>query len=194
VAIKADLRVVLHAGEVVVAESDDPQLWQRVLAAINGSAEQVGGAAAIDAVAPPASGVGGAIDKFAHRIGITRDQAVGGCDPSAEPPYIHLDAHHWEDLKKNTPARGGNALNGTLVALTLLVLWKEAAGLDAPAVREAAGVANTIGLVDKNAGRTVKNCEWLQERNGQVRINPTQTSKAIAVAHAYCTRSAIGAA
>ena len=35
-AVKARLRVVLHAGDTVVAESDDVTLWQRVLATITG--------------------------------------------------------------------------------------------------------------------------------------------------------------
>src|SRR4051794_29412798 len=33
-ALKVPLKIVLHAGDIVVAESDDGALWRRVLAAI----------------------------------------------------------------------------------------------------------------------------------------------------------------
>ena len=193
-AVKAKLRIVLHAGDVVVAESEDSQLWQKVLAAINTPGE---GAPVGDRMLDVNNSLGfegsDAIGKFAQRLGVTKEQVVGACDPSTTPPFIHLDEHHWEDLKKNTPARGPNSLSATVMALTLLVLWKDSAGLEQATPKEASGVRESIGIDDKNPARSLKNCEWLQERNGSVRLNPTQTSKATAVARAYCARTAPGA-
>ena len=188
--VKAELSIVLKANEVVVAESNDANLWQRVLAAIQGAAS----AAPFieDEVSVSVEDIGGdAIDRFVKYLGATREQVVGACDPSTEAPYIHLDNHHWEDFRKNMPARGANAVNVSVLALTLLVLWRTNANLEPPTVRDAAAVRDTIAVDDKNAGRSIANCEWLQERNGVVRLNPSQTSKAIAVARAYCLRTSV---
>lgn len=38
--IKADLRVALYAGEVLVAESIDPILWQRNFSVMSGSSNE----------------------------------------------------------------------------------------------------------------------------------------------------------
>lgn len=193
-AVKADLKIILQANEVVVAESDDQQLWQKVLAAINSGSTNVGKP---DAGSDFGSDTGDDIDsgepiaKFAKQIGITVDEAIGSCDPSLEAPYIHLDKHHWESLKKNTPKRGPNAVSATALTMTLLVLWKEIAGLEGPTMKEAKDVRETIGADDKSPARSVKNCEWLQERNSRIRLNPSQTSKAIAVAKAYCQKTSI---
>lgn len=189
-AVKANLRVVLHANNVVVAESEDPALWQRVLAAIN----QPGGA---EISLPSGDSGDSLLDDghgttslaiFAKRLGVTEDLVVAACDPTDEPPYIHLDSHCWEALKKNTPPRGPKSVSATVLALTLLALWKDVAALDPPTLREAAAVRESIGIVDKSPGRSLRNCEWLQERNGRVRVNPSQVSRAVMLGKAYCER------
>ena len=191
-AVKADLKIILQANEVIVAESNDQQLWQKVLAAINAGATKVGNTdVASDFGADTGDFIGPSdlVSNFSKYLDITNEEAIGSCDPSTDPPYIHLDNHHWENLKKNTPARGSKAISATVLALTLLVLWKKIAGLDGPTLKEAKDVRNTISAGDKNPLRAVKNCEWLQERNSHIRLNPSQTSKAILIAKAYCQKT-----
>lgn len=193
-AVRADLKVILQANEVVVAESDDQQLWQKVLAAINAGTVVVGKPGTesdigSDAIDDTDSNI--PISKFAKQLGITTEDAIGSCDPSLEPPYIHLDKHHWESLKKNTPKRGPNAVSATALTMTLLVLWKEIAGLEGPTMKEAKDVRETIGADDKSPARSVRNCEWLQDRNSRIRLNPSQTSKAISITKAYCQKTSI---
>jgi len=195
--VKADLKIILQANEVVIAESDDQHLWQKVLAAINtgtlvnvsklGTESDLGS----DTAAGVDIDLNALIAKFAKQLNITKEEAIGSCDPSMEAPYLHLDKHHWENLKKSTPPRGPNSISATALTMTLLALWKEIAGLEGPTMKEARDVRETIGADDKSPARSVKNCEWLQERNSRIRINPSKTSKAISVARAYCQKTMI---
>lgn len=193
--VKAKLTITLKANDTVVAEVEDSDLWQQVLTSINTGAKlDIGDAP--DASKPEKSekthadhGAGStAISKFAAELGITQAIAKGACSPSDSPPFIHLDKHHWEALKRNTPERGSKAVGAVVLAATLLVLWKEKAGLGATPMKEAAGVLETIGVTAKNPTRSINNCEWLQLRNGTIVLNPAQTSKAISIAKAYCSK------
>ena len=87
------------------------------------------------------------------------------------------------------PSRGPNAVGAVVLALTLLVLWKDKAGLGSTAMKEATAVLDTIGVTAKNPTRSINNCEWLQIRNNSVVLNPAETSKALTVAKAYCSKS-----
>lgn len=194
--VKAKLKIVLNANNVIVAESEDPALWQEVFAAINSNNANVdlGTGVQESKISPPPSVnkkviTGNTeVDKFAAEIGVAKDLIISACTPTNETPYIHLDKHHWEALKKNTPERGNKAVNAVVLASTALTIWKDTAKLGNVAITELSSVLETIGLTPKNTNRSITNCEWLQLRSGSIYINPAQTSKAIKVMSAYCNK------
>lgn len=193
--VKAKLTIILKANDTVVAEIDDSSLWQEVLSAVN-SGTKLNVGADVDSKqgtklkgTPDNPDAGGtALSGFAVELGVSQAVAKGACGPTSNSPYVHLDKHHWEALKKNTPERGAKSVGAVVLAATLLVLWKEKAGLGATTMKEAASVLETIGVPGKNYSRSINNCEWLQLRNGSIVLNPAQTSRAIAVAKAYCMK------
>jgi predicted DNA-binding protein len=193
--VKAKLTIILKANDTVVAEIEDSSLWQEVLSAVN-NGSKLNVSANVDnkqgtklKAATDIPDVGGsAISGFAAELGVSQVVAKGACAPTNNSPYIHLDKHHWEALKKNTPERGAKSVGAVVLAATLLVLWKDKAGLGATTMKEVVSVLDTIGVPAKNPSRTINNCEWLQLRNGTIGLNPAQTSKAVAVAKAYCTK------
>jgi hypothetical protein len=189
--IKTELKIILQAGDIIVAESIDPILWQKVLAALNMPVENSKAINSLNedlGVNDTELHEGGAIEKFAKELGVSVKVLKGACDPSKESPFIHLDKHHWEAFKKQTPARGPKSVSGIILASTLLLLWKEKANLGDVTVKEAQKVLSTIGLRDNHPYRGLDNCEWLQLRNKNIIINPAQISKAIIMAKSYCTK------
>jgi hypothetical protein len=125
------------------------------------------------------------IGKFAKELDATVEILTGACNPSKDSPYLQLDHHHWEAFKKNTPSRGPNSVPSVVVAATLLCLWARHEKITAPTLSLATSVLSTIGAEDKNPGRGIKNCQWLQERNGAVILNPAQVSNAIELVKKY---------
>src|SRR6266446_2799976 len=113
----AELRIILKAGDTEVAESTDPKLWQKTLAEITG----------VELPAVPSSALGNPptlrhenatgsvepIQRFATEVGVSRDVLLGACSPAATAPYIHLDAHCWEALKRNTPIKGRGSVSAS---------------------------------------------------------------------------------
>ncbi len=189
--VVARLRVVLMADDVAVAEIDDPALWHALFASARPEARPE--PAAIPAVeAPPADGID-AIDAFAAEIGVETARLVAALHPSAEAPYIRLDLDRWDAFKSMTPKRGTNAIAPIVLALTLLLLWRAALGLDGATIREGRAILQTIGVHDDNAERALKNCEWLEAKDGLVRLHKGRALKAIAVAKSYCVASSGGA-
>ena len=203
--VKASLKIVLMANDIEIAESEDKNLWQHVFAAINQGASQVqveqtlpieGAVVPLtnEGSQPPAftpSDTGG-LNKFAAELRISPEEVEGALAPSLEAPYIHLDPHCWEAIKKNTPSRGAQAIAPIALAGTVLSLWFKHAGIDGiPTSAQCQTVLRTIHISDKNAGRSLKNTEWLQARGNGIVINPAQRSRAIAVAAAYCTKSTV---
>jgi len=185
--IKAKLTVRLLAGDVLVAESDDEKLWRSVLGSIQGvaTADQTEGP---QTVTEDAGGTDDAVARLSGELGLRAPQVRGACDPSVDEPYIHLDRRSWETFKKNTPARGPNAVAGVNLAGTLLCLWFKTLGKkDKPAQAQALAVLDTIGVQDRNPSRALQNCDWLQSRGGTIQINAARYSKALAVAKAYCS-------
>ena len=192
--MKAKLKVILKANETVVAESEDPKLWQNVLDAINNPVAQGETKAGVlkrddvQGVKNYDQKTGSLQVLLAKEIGITLDELIGACSPSTEAPYITLDKHYWEALKKVTPQRGRNSIAPILVASTLLILWKEKAGMGKTTISEAQKVLGTINIRDKHAKRSISSCAFLQEKGKYVNINPAITSKAISLAKAYCLK------
>lgn len=196
--VKAKLRVVLHADETVVAEVEDAILWQKVLLAINEPAKGFaplenpagnGGATGGEKTPANLNNLDDPVDKFAARLGISREEVEGACAPSTEAPFMHLDVHSWEAMKSQLPARGTSAMAPIALAVTLLALWFREAGLGNPTQSAAQAVLRTINVEDKNASRGISRASWLQNRgNGVVVLNPAQVSKAISIAKMFCLK------
>lgn len=119
-------------------------------------------------------------------IGVSEHELVGALDPKNESPYLHLDVHCWEAMKKQTPQRGPGAVSPTALAGTLLCLWFKEAGLGHPTQGQSLEVLKTIGISDRNPSRGVRSAKWLQARSGgAIVLNPAQISKAIEVAREF---------
>jgi hypothetical protein len=106
-----------------------------------------------------------------------------------EAPFMHLDPHCWEEMKKHVPQRGSIAIAPIVAAATLLALWFRAASLGNLTQAQAKQVLGTIHLTDPNASRSLKNTSWLQGRpGGQIVLNPAEISKAVKLAKCFCTK------
>jgi hypothetical protein len=201
--LKAKLRVILMADEVVVAEAEDASLWQRVLSVINGGKSEIisdalkSGSQESEKDPPDPAGIhsGGpskraeAIDQLSQQLGIETASVQGACSPIAEAPFLHLDPHCWEEMKKQLPQRGSLAVPPIVAAATLLALWFRAASLGNLTQAQAKQVLGTINLADPNASRSLKNTSWLQGRPGaQIVLNPAEISKAVKLAKCFCTK------
>jgi len=189
--VKAKLKIILKADNIIVAESEDAQLWQKVLVIINSkSGLQDTNDLEDDKINNiiPNGKNPQPIKTFSKELGISEAELIGSCDPKLEVPYIHLDKHYWEALKRNTPKRGPKAIAPVQLAATLLALWKERLKLDPPTLKEVSSILLTINLTPKNANRAISNCEWLQFRGKSIVVNPAQSSKAVSIAKSYCLK------
>ena len=198
--VKAKLSVILKADDLVVEESTDPILWQRVLAAINSRSSEL----KVDSVgdnSPPgaslttgsAGSAASAVDRMARQIGTDRSVLEGACSPMADPPYLHLDLHCWEDMRRQLPPRGRSAVAPIVISGTLLALWLRAAGLPNPTQAQAQAVLDTINVRDANPSRGIDRAEWLQSRSGgQIVLNPAEISKAVRLARCFSTKDWAG--
>ena len=196
-AIKEDtFEVKLFVGDKQVAESRDVNLWQAVLAAIsrseNGSKTQKGDSDILksgqfnDSLKKLADE---SLTKLAKTIGVDEAILQGACDPQKEEPYLHFDEHYWAEWAKNLPKRGPNAVSSSTLAATFLCLWFRAAGLGNPMLRQSQNILSELGAEGKNPTRSIKNCSWLQLRNGQIlQLNPAAIEQAIEIARAFCEK------
>lgn len=197
--VKAKLSVILKADEVIVAEVEDAKLWQQVLNAVNSGKSELKADADAEGK-KDAESEGGAqngdkgsqastLDSFAQQFSIAPALIEGACSPSATPPYLHLDSHCWEEMKKQLPQRGPLAVAPIVAAATLLALWFKKAGLGNPTQAQAKVVLATISIDDPNASRSIKNTSWLQGRaGGQIVINPAEVSKAVKLGKCFCSK------
>jgi hypothetical protein len=187
---KPDLIVKLYAGETVVDESTDPGLWQRVLAEIRGITAPPPPPKIGDGTSDPTPDVSPAIKAFAKAVGVTAEEIVGGLDPTIETPFVHLNSHDWEALKRNTPPKGPGAVPPAVLAATALVLWQRHGGTPDVTLQTVRATLSTIDLDDPNASRSVGNCDWLQTKGSRVALNPSRSSAATRLLRAYCRREA----
>jgi hypothetical protein len=104
---------------------------------------------------------------------------------------MHLDVHHWESFKKNTPNRGRGSIPPVVLGATLLVLWFRHEKLGKSKQVDAIKLMETIHVGDKNPSRGMKKCQWLQGRSDGLVLNPSKVSQAIGVARAYCMKQPI---
>ncbi len=201
--VRAALSIILKADEVVVAEVEDAVLWQQVLSAIhsgtsNLSDKQSGGSSTSKEAPPNAAKSVGTIaegelgsepiDLLAQQFGVERAKVEGACSPTTTQPYMHLDAHCWEEMKKQLPQRGKTAIAPTVLAATLLLLWFKKAELGNVTQSLALAVLATISVTDKNPSRSISNASWLHARPGQVVLNPAEISKAVKLATCFCKK------
>ena len=190
--IKANLKIVLHAGNTIVAESEDAVLWQKILNAITNQqaapiSERPQAEFAEDSVS---SDLADPLQKFDKQLGVTSAQLEGACAPSLEAPYIYLDNQHWEAIKKKLPARGSGSVSNIALAATILCLWFKHAKISGqPTIKDCQAVLSDLGTPEANPSRSLKNTSWLQNRNGGIQINPAETSKAIEVARLFCLKT-----
>lgn len=197
--LRAAMTVVLKANDVVVAQVDDPILWNDVFAAINGGQSRLAPTVAAPALPAAADPVAAAVvantpaidplSKFAKELGVDVAVLAGACDPSSSEPYLQLDLHHWEKMRKDLPSRGVKAIPSIVLVSTLLCLWARHASFGVVTQSVAQSVLDGINTRDANPGRGLAACDWLQQRQGgQVVLNPAKVSKAMVVASAFCTQ------
>jgi hypothetical protein len=198
--VKAKLLVVLKADEVEVAASEDAALWQQILVAITSGrplaapAERPGrGNAGQESMgdAPPRRNASGndPASRMAAALDIDLNVLIGACAPQADAPFITLDIHRYEAMRKALPARGSKAVPNISLAGTLLGLWFHYANLGHVSQAQAQAVLDPLGQRDNNPGRGIGNTEWLQTRaGGQFSINPAEISKATTIARCFCTK------
>lgn len=204
--LKARMSVVLKANDVVIAEVEDFQLWNAVLSAISAgsssllqpgasvvaSSTSIAGPSVIDAVIATNQAntpMQEPVSKFAKDLGVDVDLLVGACAPSMSEPYLRLDSHHWERMRKDLPSRGPKAVPPIVLAVTILCLWARIGGMGSVTQAQAQSVLSDLGLRDNNPGRGMAGASWLQKRpGGQVVLNPAQISKAICLASCFCTQ------
>ncbi len=149
--VKASLRVVLLADEVTIAESDDAALWQHILSTVTGRRGETSPAPnfrasrAVESTVRPGEhphsesenkGVGStALERFGEVLTLNSTIVQGACDPSMEPPYMHLHMQEWQDFRRKTPSRGYTSIPPIVLAATLLVLWFKEASLGTVTIR-----------------------------------------------------------
>lgn len=193
--IKATLTILLKAGDVAVAESHDPTLWQQVLAAISASGDSEEKAAetlargAQKKLDQAGSGIGGVspLAAFAKEIGVEVEKLIGAISPSDEAPFLHLDAHTWAAWAKNNPSRGPASISPTALAATLLILWFRKANMGHATVEQAQAVLQTANVTGSNPTRSIRNCQWLQLRGtNQIVLNAAKIAHAVELARAFC--------
>ena len=192
--IKAQLKLILTADNVVIAESDDPQIWQAAFQAIQGAnVDQVlgmGNAEQDEGIDWVPEEERTAILSLASDLGIEPQDLLSACHPRMIAPYIFLNRHYWEAFKHQTAERGRTAVSNAVLAITLLLLWGEKINLERVALRDGMAILRTIVARDDHASRAVENCPWLQKSSGRIVLNPEKISRATAVARAFCTRTA----
>ena len=147
-----------------------------------------------DPLTPPApptkvSPASDEVDKLAAEIGLDRGVVEGGLSPSKDAPYLHLNHHCWQAMRKQLPPAGSASLNPIAAAATLLALWFRVAGLGPTSQAHAQAVLSDMGVEDKNPSRGVKRATWLISRaRGQLIVNPGEISDAITLAKCFCAK------
>jgi len=188
--LKAKLKVTLKADDVVVAEVENPTLWHNVLLAIQTGTNAVGAALQTPLATPPPANPSDALGKLAAELGLGREIAQGALSPQADAPYMHLNQHNWESMRKALPERGPKALSPMAAGATLMALWFRHAGLGNVTQAQVLTVLGGINVEDKNPSRGIRNSKWLSPRaGGQVVLNPAEISIAMKVAKAFCTKN-----
>jgi hypothetical protein len=192
-AVNAKLKIVLMADDVVVAESEDSDIWLAALGAIRGvhtDSPLSLRKSDLDEWVPEEDRA--LIRAFAKELDVPVQDVLTACHPRAIPPYIFPSKVHWELFKRNTAERGRSAVSNMVLALTLVLLWGEKIHLPPIGIYGANAILQTMSVRDEHPARAVKNCPWLKldPKSGRVDLNVAHISKAIAVARAFCLKQA----
>jgi hypothetical protein len=192
---KPDLIVKLFAGDTLIDQSTDAGLWQRILSEIRGLVPvQPVSPKAPESLRKEGEEASTPIKAFAKSVGVQPEEIVGSLDPTSEGPFIHLNSHDWEALKRNTPVKGPGAISPSVLAATALVLWQKHSDTGEITLQTARATMSTIDLEDPNAARSVGNCEWLQVKGNRIALNPSRSSAASRLLRAYCRREPLSEA
>ncbi len=203
--IRTNLTVRLLAGEVVVAEADDPHLWHQVLGVITAGSQQsekivrvakeavaeMDERSSEDSSATPTitPNPSDAIDRWATELGTEPTILKGALDPETDPPYLHVDNRTWEAFRKNYPTAGRNAIPPIVLGATALASWMDLLGLEPPTLQQAGELLRRIHVRVANPTRSIRNCDWLRIKGERVVLNPAQISEATALLRNFATKS-----
>lgn len=124
--------------------------------------------------------------KFAKYLGISVDKVIGALSVQEDEPYLHLDKHTWAAFKKDIPIRGPKSLSDVAIGATLITLFKEAMHLGKGTQKEATNLLKSIDVEYNNPSRGITKCEWLQEKNNELNINPVKIHMARQLVIGYC--------
>ena len=176
---------------MVVGETDDPVLWQKVLAAITiGDESDTGDSPGVTGELPSIhdDDAGDPIGRLASELTVPGTAVRAALAPSEEPPFLHLDARAWEAFTRNFPKRGSGAVPAITLALTALALWFQCLDTDPPTIAQGKEVLDTINVKGSNLPRSLRNCDWLQHRGDNVSVNPAEVTQAVGVVRAFCLK------
>jgi hypothetical protein len=207
--IKASLKVILMANDVVVAESEDPTIWQSVFTSItqggviqspstqvqNEAQSTFSNTVAAPQENAPQSAVssdnssGSPLNNLANELGISEDLIQAALSPEVEAPYFHLDHHCWEAYMKSNPSRGNKAIPPVALIATLLAGWFKHIKKEGLTTKECHNVLKQVHFTANNVNRSLRNSKWLQLKNNNIVINPVETSKALDVFRAFCQKN-----
>ena len=180
------LEVVLLANGNEVARSENSSIWLSAMAAMTGQSPKMassGSSSFNESNEPEGQAPEGALTSFASDLGIEAALLEAAADPTEASPFIVLDHKYWEALKRtsgraNTPP--------VVLAGTFLLLWGRHAEVGEVTTKLCGRVLSPIGLTTKNAARSFKNCDWIQFRDGALKLNPAKISMAEELVKAYC--------
>lgn len=197
-AMKTRLKLILKAGNTVVAESADPLLWQSVLAAITGTgpaderdlptpiAEQTRTADSEGPFLPSPE-----LRSFCRMVQVPPERTHQAMQPTRQPPFLLLDEGRFRTFRDHHPQRGPNAISPSVLVSTLMVLWFKFAKLGSPTVYQVKQVLEPLGVTDRNAYRSVQNCRWLQLRDGRVQLHTLHTAERFRLARAFIETTSV---
>ncbi|MFW5804293.1 MAG: hypothetical protein ACOCWG_03570 [bacterium] len=187
--VKANLKIILKADDTIVAESDDPILWQKILISINSNNDQIEEFSDTNnKESKELYSNDDLIKSFANYLEIPIENVNAAISPTIEAPYIHIDKHYWEAIKKSLPARGATAIADVVIAGTILLVWKEYSKLGDTLTKDVTKILSDLNITAKNPTRSFQNSEWLQLRNNKLFINPVETSKAKNFVKSFCLK------
>lgn len=194
---QAKLTITLSANDLVVAQTDNPILWQQVLAAIQQITITPTNTSPTIPTQPGNQDMllnqssDSKLLKFAQDIDISVEELQAALSPTLEPPYLDLDYRCWEAMKNGTPKKGLGAISDIGMVGTLLALWFKSAGdLGLPTQAHAQAILEkNNSKKDPNPTRGIKSTKWLSpKRGGTITLNSSQISRAIQVTKSFCTK------
>lgn len=200
-ATTAKLKIILKADETIVAEIENPVLWQKILSIVSApekeneaSAEQ-----GLEVPKPKESkafedlGQGGdgsdPISSLAVKAQISIAELKAALSPTTKEPYMHIDKRSWAAAKKDTPQRGPGSINSTSLFSTCLCLWFEEAKLGTVKQATVLDMMKKSGISDPNASRNLATAKWVQSRGKEgIFLNPVEIEESYKLFRMFCKK------